>query len=124
MYIFLFFIFLVMSDNFEEKELSQEITNKDRFYFMISYIPFLQFWLLLNDMKKSDRLIRHLHQWIALFVVYVVGTIVFSLIGLSWIWMLLYVGGVIYLSHKAYNWEYVKIEQLDMLVEKFTNTQK
>lgn len=51
-----------MSDNFEEKELSHEITNKDRFYFMISYIPFLQFWLLLNDMKKSDRLIKHLHQ--------------------------------------------------------------
>lgn len=108
-----------MPENFEKEERT-EITNKDKFYFVLSYIPFLNLILFFTEIKDEIKdLKKYKTQWLTIFIIYLVLLFIFSIIWIWWLITLLYICLVIFLSLKAYNLEYFDIPFLDKIIKTF-----
>lgn len=114
-----------MRDEFSWEEienLEEEITNKDRFNYVLSYVPFLNIFLLFNQKqstKNEDQ--KYSRQWIALFLLYIVAFVISSILSfkLSFIITVLYVLIALFCATKAYNGMYVEIEFLERIIAQF-----
>lgn len=111
-------------NDFDEKIDNNEnqnwLTNKQRFYFVLSYVPFLNFVLFFNEINpKPKDLDKFKNQWLAIFALFVMGYFVLSLIGLWTILFLTYLCFVWFMSFKAYNWEYFEIEFIEKIIKNF-----
>ncbi len=87
-------------------------TNKDRFNYVISYIPPLFFLLLFTDVERSEKLDKHLKQSLVLFTLFISLVIFFSVIWagfLSRIITLIYIWAFAYLAFNAYNFKYIEL---------------
>jgi hypothetical protein len=68
-----------------DKENNQEdLTNKNKFYYILSFIPFANLSILFLDIDKDELLKKFLTQGLGLLFVYFVISIVLPIIGL-WI---------------------------------------
>lgn len=113
-----------MKDNFnlDEFENDEDFTNKDKFNNVLSYIPFLNIWLLFIEKswtKKENK--RFNRQWITLFLLYIVLFFMLSILSfkLSFILTLLYFSSIVFFGAKAYNWIYVEIEFIEKIIAQF-----
>ncbi len=116
-----------MKDEFDIDDLSDEskITNKDRFYNMLWYIPFVNIAVLrLEKQWEKEISKKFTRQWITLFLLYIWVFILFAIF-FSW-WMLafitlLYFLTILFFSIKAYNWIYVEVGFIDKLADLATS---
>lgn len=98
--------------SFDEKNEEKIDTNKDRFNYVISYIPPLFFLLLFTDVERSEKLDKHLKQSLVLFTLCIALIIFFSIL---WIWFLgrlitlVYIGTFAYLAFNAYHSKYIEL---------------
>ncbi|MEA3387510.1 MAG: hypothetical protein U9Q66_03935 [Patescibacteria group bacterium] len=51
-----------MQDPLDEVKNNDNIQNKDKFYYVMSYIPVLQFIFVFSDIHKTDALKKHMNQ--------------------------------------------------------------
>lgn len=94
------------------EESFDEGTNKDRFNYVISYVPPLFFLLLFTDVERSEKLDKHLKQSLVLFTLFISLVIFFSVIWagfLSRIITLIYIWAFAYLAFNAYNFKYIEL---------------
>lgn len=108
--------------NLDDFENNEEFTNKDKFNNVLSYIPFLNLWLLFienHQIKKENK--RFNRQWITLFLLYIVVFFILSVLSfkLSFILTLLYFSSIVFFGAKAYNWIYVKVEFIEKIIAQF-----
>lgn len=114
-----------MRDEFsweEVENLEEELTNKDRFNNVLSYVPFLNIFLLFNQKQSTkDEDQKYSRQWIALFLLYIVAFVISSILSfkLSFIITVLYVLIALFCATKAYNGMYVEIEFLEKIIAQF-----
>lgn len=127
----LFFHFYTMRDDFSSEEIdnTQEeiLTNKDKFNNVVSYVPFLNLFLLFTqNMSTKQENKKYSRQWIALFLLYIVAFIISSIISfkLSFIVTVAYLIFALFCATKAYNGMYVEIEFLEKIIAQFQATQK
>ena len=67
-------------EDFENKE-ETEVTQKDKFYNALAYIPFLNLWLLFTQNVSNKKFSkRYINQGITLFLLYIVLFLVTSII--------------------------------------------
>jgi len=119
-----------MKDDFEFDDLSDEskITNKDRFYNILWYIPFLNIAVLRAEKQwEKDISKKFTRQWLTLFLLYIWIFILFAIF-FGW-WMLafltlIYFLTILFFSIKAYNWIYVEISFLDKIANFATQETK
>ena len=107
-----------MNDPLNKEE--NNIQNKDKFYFVMSYIPFLQFIFVFSDIKKSSELKKHMNQWITLFVAYFISMLIlwiFMPYAITKIVWYAYFGLAIYLAWNAYNGKFIYIPMVDEISE-------
>ena len=107
-------------DEFENDK--EEITNKDRFNNILSYIPFLNIRLLFIEKSWIKKINKNYNkQWIALFLLYIICFFIISIISfkLSFILTLIYFVSIIFFATKAYNDIYVEIELIEKLIAQF-----
>jgi hypothetical protein len=101
-----------LNDTPKKEDFQEEGTNKDRFNYVISYIPPLFFLLLFTDVERSEKLDKHLKQSLVLFTLFLSLVIFFSII---WVWFLgrlitlAYVWAFAYLAYSAYYFKYIEI---------------
>jgi hypothetical protein len=69
-----------LNDTPKKEDFQEEGTNKDRFNYVISYIPPLFFLLLFTDVERSEKLDKHLKQSLVLFTLFLSLVIFFSII--------------------------------------------
>lgn len=60
-------------------------TNKDRFNYVISYIPPLFFLLLFTDVERSEKLDKHLKQSLVLFTLFLSLVIFFAIFDIAFL---------------------------------------
>lgn len=111
-----------MDDDINKEDINKEeneITNKDRFYFVLSYIPLINIALLFLDLPKITNLQRYINQWVVLFLLYILLFILWLVFGLWFLFTFLYIIFTLFLRVKAYNWEYVEIEFLERIISNF-----
>lgn len=104
--------------DFEDKE--EELTNKERFLYVVCYIPFLNIGIFFLEMNRSQKLLKFLYQWVTLFWVYIVGSILLWIVSgaLMALFTLVYFWLIAFLSSKAYEWKYVEISALNQIIDK------
>lgn len=113
--------------NEELDDKKEQITNKDRFYFVLAYVPIINVILLFLTLPKINNLERHLRQWLVLFWLYILLFILGSIFHLWFLFTFLYVFSILFFWAKAYSWEYVEIEFLEKIADFFSsnkNTKK
>ncbi len=115
-----------MTNDFDEVDNKDEnITNKEKLNNVLSFIPFLNLWMLSVEKKDETELTKKFNrQWIALFLLYIV---LFILCSFIWFWKIVtiaYLLAIIFFWAKAYNWEYVEIDFLEKIIEKFNKNIK
>lgn len=93
------------------------MNNKDDFNNILAYIPLVNIFLYFSVEKKSEAFLKHLKQWISLFLIYLSIQIV---IGITFVLLLLlpllnlaYLWVIIYFWINANNGKYIKIELID-----------
>ena len=106
-----------------DSKYDSEITDKEKLYSFISYIPPLFILVFTTEgMEWRQNLKKHAKQWVILFIIYllIVGIIewIFD-IDIWWLVGLAYLGCILFLWFNAYNGKYIEIplikEFLDML---------
>lgn len=96
----------------KKEDQAEEGTNKDRFNYVISYIPPLFFLLLFTDVERSEKLDKHLKQSLVLFTLFLSIIIFFSIIWagvISRLVTLMYIWAFAYLAFNAYNFKYIEL---------------
>lgn len=89
-----------------------EGTNKDRFNYVISYIPPLFFLLLFTDVERSEKLDKHLKQSLLLFTLFLSLVIFFAIFWIAFLGRLVtlaYVWAFAYLAYSAYYFKYIEL---------------
>lgn len=108
-------------DEFENNE-EETITNKDKFNNVLSYIPFLNIWLLFNQKSESKKFNKRFYkQWITFFLLYIILFFIFSFLsfGLSFLFTFAYFISIIFFWAKAYNWIYIEINFIEKIISQF-----
>lgn len=106
--------------NVEEDD--NKLQNKDKFYYVISYVPVIQLIFVFSDIHKSNQLKKHMNQWITLFITYLIAMLVlwiflpYSITKIVWMAYFLL---ALYLWANAYNGKYIHIPMVDELSEIF-----
>ncbi len=115
-------------DEFENNE-EQEITVKDRFNNVLSYIPFLNIWILLTEKagtKKMNK--KYNRQWITLFLIYLSLFFIITVLNfrIAFLLTMIYFWVVIFFSAKAYNGIYFEVGFIEKIISQFQpkNNQK
>lgn len=119
-----------MWNDFNSEDFSSEtedITNKDKFNNVLAYVPFLNVFLLFTENKNTknqDK--RYTRQWITLFLLYIVGFIILSILSfkLSFIYTAIYIVMLVFFAAKAYNGMYVEVDFLEKIIEQFQTKQE
>lgn len=115
-----------MRDDFSSEEIDNReeeiLTNKDKFNNVLSYVPFLNIFLLFNQKettKLSDQ--KYSRQGIALFLLYMVAFIISSIISFKFSFIITvgYLLFALFCGVKAYNGMYVEIEFLEKIIAQF-----
>lgn len=115
-----------MQDPLNKVEEENNIQNKDKFYYVMSYIPLLQFVFVFSDIKKSTQLKKHYNQWITLFITYFIAIFVlwiFLPYAITKIVWYAYFVLAIYLAWNAYNGKYIHIpivDEISKVLKSFT----
>lgn len=120
-----------MRDDFSWEEIDNReeeiLTNKDKFNNVLSYVPFLNIFLLFNQ-KETTKLSeqKYSRQWIALFLLYMVAFIISSIISFKFSFIITvgYLLFALFCGVKAYNGMYVEIEFLEKIIAQFQWAQK
>ncbi len=95
-----------------KKDEDSEWTNKDRFNYVISYIPPLFFLLLFTDVERSEKLDKHLKQSLVLFTLFLSLVIFFAIFWIAFLGRLVslvYIWAFAYLAFNAYNFKYIEL---------------
>lgn len=115
-----------MSDDFDLDDIDQsediQKTNKEKFYNVLAYIPFLNLFLLFTNWEKiKNENKKYFTQWIAIFLLYIVWFILlwFLSFKISFILTLFYFLWVLFFATKAYNDIYVEIGLLEKVISVF-----
>lgn len=119
-----------MWNDFNSEDFSsetEEITNKDKFNNVLAYVPFLNVFLLFTENKNTknqDK--RYTRQWITLFLLYIVGFVILSILSfkLSFIYTAIYIVMVVFFATKAYNGMYVEVDFIEKIIEQFQPKQE
>ncbi len=104
-----------MSENEKNKE---ELSNKNKFYYVLAFIPFVNLATLFYDLDNDELLKKFTTQGLFLFLIFFVLSIVLPLFWLWWLWkylFLVYFFLSIYLAWNAYNWHYVDLAFVDKI---------
>ena len=108
-----------MSENDNNKELN----NKNRFYYVLAFIPFINLAnLFVVDIQEDELLKKFTTQWLSLLWIYFVLSIILSIFWLLWLWkylFLVYFLLSIYLAWNAYNWHYIDLVFLNKISSLF-----
>jgi len=111
-----------MNDFDENNDNQNWLTNKQRFYFVLSYIPFLSFILFFKEINpKPKDLDKFKIQWLAIFVLF---TITYFVLSIIWLWKMLffiYIFFSIFMWFNAYNWKYIEISFIEKIIKNFKN---
>lgn len=115
-----------MSNDFDQDNIKQTrdgefITNKDRFYNVIYYVPILNIILLFIDDDIKEHSKKYQKQWIALFLIYVPLSILLLIFSI-WFSILLtfvYTILIIFLATRAYHDDFVEVAPLDGIADIF-----
>lgn len=116
-----------MSNDFKEYDLEEKNTNKDKFFNVLAYIPFLNIFVLVSKGHEIDENNKKFfNQWIAIFLLYIVWFIVLSIISfsLSFLFTIVYFLWVIFFGTKAYNDLYVEVSFLENIITSFLKTKE
>lgn len=116
-----------MSNDFKEYDLEEKNTNKDKFFNVLAYIPFLNIFVLVSKGHEIDENNKKFfNQWIAIFLLYMVWFIVLSIISfsLSFLFTIVYFLWVIFFGTKAYNDLYVEVSFLENILTSFLKTKE
>lgn len=115
--------------NTEEKK-NEDVTNKERLYYVLAFIPFVNIAILFTEMERSDLLNKFINQWITILVLYFCSNIILGVLWLGFLikflW-LIYMFGSLILAGKAYNGNYVSIpiiEEIASMFKEQTKTKK
>ncbi|MBW7954991.1 hypothetical protein H3C61_04225 [Candidatus Gracilibacteria bacterium] len=116
-----------MNNDFKEYDLEEKNTNKDKFFNVLAYIPFLNIFILVSkghEINENNK--KFFNQGIAIFLLYMVGFIVLSIISfsISFLFTIIYFLGVIFFGTKAYNDLYVEISFLENIITSFLKTKE
>lgn|GEM_PF-5824342 len=66
-----------MSEN--EKNQTEDLTNKNKFYYVLSFIPFVNLSILFLDIDKDELLKKFLTQGLTLLLLFFVSSIILPL---------------------------------------------
>lgn len=119
-----------MKDEFDLNSRSDEttITNKDRFYNMLWYIPFINIRVLALEKQWEKEISKKFtKQWITLFILYIALSIIFGIFfggKMVLILTLVYFLAILFFGIKAYNSIYVEISFLEKISDIFTQDSK
>lgn len=116
-----------MNNDFKEYDLEEKNTNKDKFFNVLAYIPFLNIFILVSkwhEINENNK--KFFNQWIAIFLLYMVWFIVLSIISfsISFLFTIIYFLWVIFFGTKAYNDLYVEISFLENIITSFLKTKE
>ncbi len=100
-----------MSENEKNEE---DLTNKNKFYYVLAFIPFANLSILFLDIDKDELLKKFLTQWLTLLLVFIILNMIiivfwFLLWWFSWILSLIYFILSIFLAWNAFNWNYIDL---------------
>lgn len=103
-----------------------ETTNRDKFLYVLSYIPFVNISLFFLEVNRPEKLQKFLQQWVTLFAIYIVVSI---LLGMIWgvlasLFTLWYLGLTVYLASQAYQGNYIENEYLKNIIDRIFQSKK
>lgn len=104
-----------MNNNYENNDFweNEIITNKDKFYYILSYIPVLNIYLYFSDINKSKKLSKYLNQWILFFTIYILFSILFMVIWFPvLITTIIYILVIINFSKKSYDGNFIDLKEI------------
>ncbi len=107
-----------MSENNKDKEL----TNKNKFFYLLSFIPFANIAVLFQDIEEDELLKKFITQWITLLGIFMVFSIILPILWLWWLWKFLFIAYFflsIFLAWNAYNWHYINLTFLNKISSLF-----
>ncbi len=84
----------------------------------LCYVPFVAFILFFLESNKTADLLKNIKYWAGLFVAYFVINFIAGLLGLSALVFVVYLIASIYLGYKAYVWDAIEIEGMDVIEDK------
>ena len=105
-----------------EKENNKELTNKQKFYYVLAFVPFLNLATLFYDLEEDELLKKFVTQWLSLLWLYFVISIILALFWLWWLWKFLFLAYFIlsiFLAWNAYNWHYIELSFLNKISSLF-----
>ena len=116
-----------MSNDFENDDLKEKNTNKENFFNVLAYIPFLNIFILVtkgHEISNNNK--KYFNQWIAIFLLYIVWFIIISFISftLSFLLTIIYFLLVMFFATKAYNDLYVEVWFLENIISNFLKTKE
>ncbi len=113
-----------MSENDNNKELN----NKNRFYYVLAFIPFANLAnLFVVDIQEDELLKKFTTQWLSLLWIYFVLSIILSFFWLLWLLKYIFLAYFllsIYLAWNAYNWHYINLTFLNKISSLFNWNKK
>ena len=110
-----------------EKNEDEDLTNKNKFYYVLAFIPFANLSILFLDIDKDELLKKFITQGLTLLLVFFVSSIILPIFWLWWLWKILFLAYFIlsiFLAWNAFNWKYVDLWFVQKISEIFWTKKK